>query len=209
MPFFFFLNVFNYYLNHKGNICSRQPARQQTEPRGWSAHQPGQWVYNCDGVMAYSYCSRTSLLSSSFLKISCTKQIGYGSIVTSIYSTCSLSRPQALGCSVSLILSPRVGFKALTSATPTCARGGDELPELSKRHHFCFLHYSHRKTPALGRLHVQLQEHNSGHCSCQKRNVTRARQWHWVSQHSAVSWLPSAPMAFLAGPPTLPPHVWE
>lgn len=214
MPFF--LNIFNYYFKHKGNICSRQPARQQTEPTGRSAHELGQWVYNFDRVTAYSYCSRTSLLSSSFLKISYTKQIGYGSIVTSIYSNCFLSCPQALGCSASLVPSHQVCFKVqpvtppLASAVPPPRRPAlhEGMNQLSSAPLLIHALFTWEKKTVLRCLHGQQQERDSGHplplpSSFQKRKVLRARQQHWISQHSAAN---SAPRVFPAGSPTLPPH---
>lgn len=92
------------------------------------------------------------------------------------------------------------------SATPTCAPWGDEPAQLGTTFASCIIHMG--KKPVLGCLHGQQQECDSGHplplpSSFQKRNVLRARQRHWISQHGAAN---SAPRVFPAGSPTLPPH---
>lgn len=161
MPFFFLKkNVVNYYFKHKGNICSRQPARQQTEPTGWSAHQPGQRGYNSDGVMTYSYCSHTSLLSSLFLKISYTDQIGYGSTVTSIYSTCSLSRPLGLSYLLRFASEPSPPPR-LHHDHPHCREGMNRL--------------SSAKGTAFASCIIHTEKHRLwGVCMCNCRNTTVA-----------------------------------
>lgn len=87
--FCYILNVLNYYFNRRGTSCSRQPAKERTGPTGWSAHQR---------LYLHSHGSRTSLLSSSFLHISCTKGIGHGSTTTAPWAPSHIHRHPAARC---------------------------------------------------------------------------------------------------------------